>query len=59
MNEPNSTLQRLLRVLNQLDRVNEQNSAGKMDLIIQLPYPTKSEARKEKPNTVGKIWKNN
>lgn len=46
MNEPNSTLQRLLRVLNQLDRVNEQNSAGKMDLIIQLPYPTKSEARK-------------
>lgn len=46
MNEPNSTLQRLLRVLNQLDRVNEQSSAGKMDLIIQLPYPTKSEARK-------------
>lgn len=46
MNEPNSTLRRLLRVLNQLDRVNEQNSAGKMDLIIQLPYPTKSEARK-------------
>lgn len=46
MNEPNSTLQRLLRVLNQLDRVNEQNAAGKMDLIIQLPYPTKSEARK-------------
>ena len=46
MNEPNSTLQRLLRVLNQLDRVNEQNSAGKMDLIIQLPYPTKNEARK-------------
>lgn len=47
MNEPNSTLQRLLRVLNQLDRVNEQNSAGKMDLIIQLPYPTKNEARKK------------
>lgn len=46
MNEPNSTLQRLLRVLNQLDRVNEQNAAGKMDLIIQLPYPTKSAARK-------------
>ena len=46
MNEPNSTLQRLLRVLNQLDRVNEQNSAGKMDLIIQLPYPTKCTARK-------------
>lgn len=47
MNEPNSTLQRLLRVLNQLDRVNEQNAAGKMDLIIQLPYPTKSSARKK------------
>lgn len=46
MNEPNSTLQRLLRVLNQLDRVNEQNAAGKMDLIIQLPYPIKSDARK-------------
>lgn len=46
MNEPNSTLQRLLRVLNQLDRVNEQNSAGKMDLIIQLPYPTKTLAKK-------------
>ena len=46
MNEPNSTLQRLLRVLNQLDRANEQNAAGKMDLIIQLPYPTKNEARK-------------
>lgn len=46
MNEPNSTLQRLIRVLNQLDRVNEQNAAGKMDLIIQLPYPTKTEARR-------------
>lgn len=46
MNEPNSTLQRLLRVLNQLDRVNEQNAAGKMDMIIQLPYPTKNKARK-------------
>lgn len=46
MNEPNSTLRRLLRVLNQLDRANEQNAAGKMDLIVQLPYPTKSTARK-------------
>lgn len=45
MNEPNGTLQRLIRVLNQIDRTNEQNSAGKMDLIIQLPYPTKSPAR--------------
>lgn len=46
MNEPNSTLQRLIRVLNQIDRLNEQNSAGKLDLIIQLPFPIKSEARK-------------
>lgn len=45
MNEPNSTLQRLIRVLNQLDRVNEQNSAGKMDLIVQLPYVVKTEAK--------------
>lgn len=47
MNEPNSTLQRLIRVLNQLDRVNEQNSAGKMDLIVQLPYLVRSEAKKK------------
>lgn len=46
MNEPNSTLQRLIRVLNQLDQFNEKNSAGKMDLIVQLPYPTTSESRK-------------
>lgn len=45
MNEPNSTLQRLIRVLNQLDRTNEQNSAGKMDLIVQLPYVVKSKAK--------------
>lgn len=47
MNEPNSTLQRLIRVLNQLDRVNEQNSSGKMDLIIQLPYSIRSPARQK------------
>lgn len=47
MNEPNSTLQRLIRVLNQLDRCNEENSAGKMDLIIQLPYTLKSKTRVE------------
>lgn len=47
MNEPNSTLQRLIRVLNQLDRVNEQNSAGKMDLIVQLPYITKTPAKQK------------
>ena len=46
MNEPNSTLQRLIRVLNQIDRLNEQNAAGKMDLIIQVPYSIKGQARK-------------
>ncbi len=45
MNEPNSTLQRLIRVLNQLDRINEQNSSGKLDLIVQLPYPVRGKAR--------------
>ena len=46
MNEPNSTLQRLIRILNTIDKTNERNAAGKMDLIIQLPYLTKSEKRK-------------
>lgn len=46
MNEPNSTLQRLIRKLNLLDAVDEQSSSGKLDLIIQLPYVIKSEARK-------------
>jgi hypothetical protein len=47
MNEPNSTLQRLLRKLNLLDAVDEQTSSGKLDLIIQLPYVVKSEARRQ------------
>lgn len=47
MNEPNSTLQRLIRVLNHLDTLNEQNCAGKMDLIVQLPYIIKSDAKKK------------
>lgn len=46
MNEPNSTLQRLTRKLSLLDAVDEQSSSGKLDLIIQLPYVIKSEARK-------------
>lgn len=45
MNEPNSTLQRLIRILNQLDQVNEASSSGKMDLIVQLPYVTKTELK--------------
>lgn len=46
MNEQNSTLQRLIRKLNLLDTVDEQSSSGKLDLIIQLPYVIKSEARR-------------
>lgn len=47
MNEPNSTLKRLVRKLALLDKVDEQSSSGKLDLIIQLPYIIKSEARKK------------
>ena len=47
MNEPNSTLQRLIRKLSLLDAVDEQVSSGKLDLIIQLPYVIKSDARRQ------------
>ena len=47
VNEPNSTLQRLIRKLNLLDVVDEQSSSGKLDLIIQLPYVIKSDARRQ------------
>ena len=47
MNERNSTLQRLIRKLNLLDVIDEQSGSGKLDLIIQLPYVIKNEARKE------------
>lgn len=47
MNMPNSTLKRLTSKLNLLDYVDKQSSAGKLDLIIQLPYVIKSEARKQ------------
>ena len=46
MNEPNSTLQRLIRKLNLLDAIDEQSGSGKLDLIIQLPYVIKSPTRK-------------
>lgn len=46
VNEPNSTLQRLMRKLALLDVIDEQSSAGKLDMIIQLPYTIKSEARR-------------
>ena len=47
MNEPNSTMQRLIRKLSLLDITDEQTASGKLDLIIQLPYIIKSEARKQ------------
>lgn len=47
MNEPNSTLQRLIRKLNLLDAVDEQSSSGKLDMIIQLPYVIKSDSRRK------------
>ena len=51
MNEPNSVLQRLIRKLNLLDYVDEQSSSGKLDLIIQLPYVIKTEARRQQAET--------
>ena len=50
MNEPNSTLKRLMRKLVLLDAIDEQSSSGKLDLIIQLPYVIKSEARRSQAN---------
>lgn len=47
MNEPNSTLQRLIRKLNLLDAIDEQSGSGKLDIIIQLPYVIKSESRRQ------------
>ena len=47
MNEPNSTLQRLIRKLSLLDTVDEQSGSGKLDIIIQLPYVIKSETRRQ------------
>lgn len=47
INEPNSTMQRLIRKLALLDMTDEQNSSGKLDMIIQLPYVIKTEARRQ------------
>lgn len=47
INEPNSTMQRLIRKLNLLDAVDEQSSSGKLDLIIQLPYAIKTETKRQ------------
>ena len=46
VNEPNSTGQRLIRKLNLLDQIDEQTGSGKLDLIIQLPYVIKTDARR-------------
>ena len=47
MNEPNSTMKRLIRKLNLLDAIDEQSGSGKLDLVIQLPYVVKSETRRQ------------
>lgn len=47
MNEPNSTLKRLIRKMNILDTIDEQTGSNKLDIIIQLPYSVKSEIRKQ------------
>ena len=47
MNEPNSTMQRLIRKLNILDAIDEQSGSGKLDLIIQLPYLVRSQQRRQ------------
>ena len=47
INEPNSTMQRLIRKLSLLDAVDEESSSGKLDLIIQLPYTIKTEQRRQ------------
>lgn len=46
INEPNSTMQRLIRKLNLMDAIDEQSSAGKLDMIIQLPYVIKTDQRR-------------
>lgn len=51
INEPNSTMQRLIRKLSLLDAVDEQSGSGKLDLIIQLPYTIKTEARRQQAET--------
>lgn len=50
INEPNSTMQRLIRKLNLLDAIDEQSGSGKLDVIIQLPYVVKTEARRQQAN---------
>lgn len=51
VNEPNSTLQRLVRKLNILDAIDEQSGSGKLDLIVQIPYTIKTEANRQRAET--------
>lgn len=51
INEPNSTMQRLVRKLNLLDVIDEQSGAGKLDIIVQLPYATRSDIKKQQAET--------
>lgn len=51
VNEPNSTLQRLIRKLNLLDAIDEQSGSGKLDLIIQLPYAVRGETKRQQAET--------
>lgn len=55
MNEPNSTLQRLIRTYNDIDRLNAQSTSGKLDLIIQLPYVVKSELKQRQADQRRKL----
>ena len=48
MNQPNSTLQRWIRTLNNLDNINDLNSSGKIDLIVKLPYKIRSESMEQR-----------
>lgn len=58
INEPNSTMQRLIRKLNLLDVIDEQSGSGKLDLIIQLPYVIKTEARRQQAENRRKDMEN-
>lgn len=58
VNEPNSTLQRLIRKLNILDAIDEQSGAGKLDMIIQLPYTVRSESRRQQAEAKRKDLEN-
>lgn len=51
MNEPNSTMQRLIRKLSLLDVIDEQSGSGKLDLIVQLPFAIKSQAKRQQADT--------